>query len=294
MRKKKKEIVDVDVVETTIPKIETSNNQQIKNNSDDDQKKEKNGIVKTFNMYKFIIKVVAAAILIAFGIIMWVNNGAAVFALILISGIAVALAGLIRIFGLFRKERHPKAKKILAVTCIIHMAIGAYLIFAAFIFNKDMGKVNNDIEQLTGFSKFNSTYYGVFMAAVLYVEAVSYFWQAVLYKSETGKIMFWLHIVFMTLAVVLAFLSTSQNVKANHIVIFLAVIALICALLIAGEALFGFFKYRNEVNKNAEAKEQKKEKKNDSIAPGVEDENDEEHTLIIEEPDAHDQDSIVS
>ena len=64
MRKKKKEIVDVDVVETTIPKIETSNNQQIKNNSNDDQKKEKNGIVKTFNMYKFIIKVVAAAIII--------------------------------------------------------------------------------------------------------------------------------------------------------------------------------------------------------------------------------------
>ena len=89
------------------------------------------GIVNTFNLYKFIIKVVATAILLTFGIIMLIKQETAVFALMLICGIVIALSGLIRVFSLLKKDKCVEAKRILGVTCIIHMAIGAYIIIAA-------------------------------------------------------------------------------------------------------------------------------------------------------------------
>lgn len=289
--KKKKEMNEVDVVEVedTKPtqqtkKINEDNKKKptsTNNNNQENNTKEKGKVVKTFNMYKFIVMVVAAAILIAFGIVMFVKPEIAIFALIFLSGCVAAISGLIRIVGSFKKENHPKAKKVLVITCLIHMVIGAYLIIAALNYN-------NDPE--TSFAKFNAKYYLLFIAIILYIESVSYFWQAVLYKSETGKIMFWVHIIFMTMAVVLAFLATNNNIEAKHIVYFLAVLAFICALVVGGEAMFGYFKYRSEVNKTKEIK--KKDEKNDSIAPGAEDEIDANHTLIIEEPDAHDHDAV--
>ena len=258
----------------------------------DDDVKEKAGVVKSFNIYKFIIKVVAAAILITFGIIMLVKQDTAVFALLLICGIVIAFSALIRLFSLFKKDKCIEAKRILGVTCLIHLIIGAYVVVAAFTLNKDLAQVDNDITKLTGFSKFNVEYFALFVAVALYVQAVSFFWQTVLYKVNAGKIMFWLHIVYMTLAVVLAFLATNNNVTAKHIVIFLAVIALICALLVGGEAGIGYFRYRQQMNKVTGKKKKKEETTKDGIeAPSKEDESID--PLIIDEPDAKDQDTMV-
>ena len=248
------------------------------------------GIVNTFNLYKFIIKVVATAILLTFGIIMLIKQETAVFALMLICGIVIALSGLIRVFSLLKKDKCVEAKRILGVTCIIHMAIGAYIIIAAFILNSDLAN-GKTIDDLTGFSKFNVSYFALFVAIALYIQAVSFFWQTVLYKVNAGKIMFWLHIAYMTLSVVLAFLATNNNVTAKTIVIFLAVIALICALLIGGEAGVGYFRYRKQMNKKDEDKAEKDEKAEKGLDAPAKEESD---TLIIDEPDAQDQDGMVA
>lgn len=216
---------------------------------------EKPSLKKSFNLYKFILKILVAVILITFGIVMIVKKQDAIFILILMSGIITVLTALIRAIGLFKKDKTPEAKKIQAILCLIHFVIGAYLIVAAVIFNKD-GK------DLSEFSKFNQQYYPLFMAVVLYVQAVMFFWQAVLYKAETTKFMFWLHIIYITLAVVLAYLVTGGNETnfAEKLVLTIAVIALLLAVFTGGEALFGYFNYRKYLNRDKKpAKEETKD-----------------------------------
>ncbi len=209
----------------------------------DDEKK--SGLKKSFNLYKFILKILVAVILITFGIVMLVKKQDAIFILILMSGIITALTALIRAVGLFKKDKTPEAKKIQAILCLIHLVIGTYLIVAAVIFNKDG-------QNLSEFSKFNQQYYPLFMAAVLYVQAVMFFWQTVLYKAETTKFMFWLHIIYITLAVILAYLVTGGKEAnfAEKVVLTIAVIALLLAVFTGGEALFGYFNYRKYLNRD--------------------------------------------
>lgn len=287
MSKKKKNRME-NIVEKNDDVIDLKDEKEV------EEKKEKGGFVKSFNIYKFIIKVVATAILLTFGIIMLVKQDAAVFALLLICGLVIALAALIRLFSLFKKDKCIEAKRILGVTCLIHLAIGAYIVIAAFTLNKDLAQVDGDVTKLTGFSKFNVEYFALFVAVVLYTQAVAFFWQTVLYKVNAGKVMFWLHIVYMTLSVVLAFLATNNNVTAKHIVIFLAIIALVCALLIGGEAGYGYFRYRQEMNKvNGKKKEKEDTDKDEKGIEAPSKEEDEINPLIIDEPDAKDQDTMV-
>ena len=219
-----------------------------------------NAVKTTFNVYAFVVKIVAAVILIAFAIVILVQQNQAYFAIFIITAGVTLITAIIRsISAAVKKDEKPQVKKVTLVVSLIHAIISIYLIISAIVLKNefDAGK---EIKDLSAFSTFNLDNYPIFLAAILYSEAVAYFMNTVLYKVESGKFMFWLHITFITLAVVI--LSFGNNLNAEKIVIALAVISLICALFVGGEAIIGYFKYRN--GKKAEDADKVKDTKEEN------------------------------
>ncbi len=192
-----------------------------------------NKIVSTFNMYKFILKIFAAVILIAFAIFLFVSQNSAVFMLLLITGGVISLQMLIRLFGLIKNNKCKEAKRITLFELLLEILLGVYLIISAFCYNSD---------PKSAFSVFASKNYAYFLAGFLYVKSVSYFWQTIIYKAEGDRFKFWLHIAFITISIFMC--AVAGRFGAKEIVISLAVIAILCALLVGGEAGGGYFQYR--------------------------------------------------
>ncbi len=219
------------------------------------QKKDK-GIVEKFKLYKFILKIFAFALLVTFGILILVYKQQAVFAIILITALAAILAALIRIIPLIRTLNTKQAKIISMIEILLHLLVGLYLVFAAFNY---VNAEPNEEGNMTGFARFNEVAYPYFLAFLLYTRAVSYFWVTVLHRENTDKFKFWVHIITITLAVVIAGLGEKLGVR--EIALAIAILAFICALVIAGEAGTGYFRYRKAIAepKNKEKKDSKKE-----------------------------------
>lgn len=219
-----------------------------------EKKANKRGVVKTFNMYKFIVKIVVFAILITFGVLMLIFQQQAIGSIYLLTGIVAAFASIIRVVPLLRTLKSAKARLVSFVEILIHLALGAYLIFAAF-YHWNVIEDVKEIENITGFAKFNLQAYRFFVVALFYTRVVSYFWVTVLYKEETDNFKFWLHIIIMTLAILLAAIELTPQT----IVYTLVVLAFGSAIVIGGEAGGGYFRYRKEVSAKKEKKKEKKD-----------------------------------
>ncbi len=216
-----------------------------------------NAVKTTFNVYAFVVKIVAAVILIAFAIVILVQQNQAYFAIFIITAGVTLITAIIRsISAAVKKDEKPQVKKVTLVVSLIHAIISIYLIVAAIVFKNEIDSNSSR----SGFTQFNLDNYPIFLAAILYSEAVAFFMNTVLYKVESGKFMFWLHITFITLAVVI--LSFGNNLDTQKIVIALAVISLVCALFVGGEAIIGYFKYRN--GKKAEDADKVKDTKEEN------------------------------
>jgi len=219
-----------------------------------EKKANKRGVVKTFNMYKFIIKIVVFAILITFGVLMLVFQDQAIGSIYLLTGIVAAFASIIRVVPLLKTLKSAKARLISFVEILIHLALGAYLIFAAF-YHWNIIDEYESLENITGFAKFNLQAYRFFVVALFYTRVVAYFWVTVLCKEETDRFKFWLHIIIMTLAILLAAIELTPQT----IVYTLVVLAFGSAIVIGGEAGGGYFRYRKEISAKKEKKKEKKE-----------------------------------
>ena len=254
---------------------------------ENEEGKKPSKIVQGFNLYKFILKLIAAVLLLVFGIVILVEQKWAIFALLFVTGGVAAISALVRLCLLLKSGKGPQAKKISLVEGLIILLLGGYLVAAAFMYKKDPE---------SAISVFNEKYYGMFIAVILYVKAVAYFWEQVLYKEKTTKFMFWLHIGFITSAVLFAALA--DKIRPQYIVITLAVIALLCALLIGGEAATGYFRYRRFLHPKKEKTVEKEIEKEDtdSIEVPARDEDkkiDEINPAIIPENDNPKDDSVV-
>lgn len=241
-------------------------------------------LVEGFNVHKFIIKIVAAVMLVAFGIVLWVRTDEAIFAILLITGGIAALASIFRLAMLLKSGKSKEAKIITACEGGINLVLGAYLIISAFVYLDD---------PTSKFSDFNNKYYLYFLSAILYVKSVGYFWECVLHKSETTKFIFWLHIGFITVSVLFAALADKATVE--QIVWGLIILAFLCSLVIGGEAGGGYYKYRKTVSPKKE-KEKKKEEKPEIEAPASDEEKiiDEIDPSIIPVEDIDGDSTIVS
>ncbi len=220
-----------------------------------------NKIVSTFTTYKFILKILAAVILLAFAVLLFFAQDNAIFMLILITGGVIALQAIVRLIGIIKSKKCQQAKLITLVETLSELILGAYLIFAGFTYNND---------PKSEFSLFNSQYYSFFLAGFLYVKTISYIWQVILYKVDTDKFKFWLHVFFISAAIFMA--AIGNKFGAKEIVIALGIIALLCALLIGGEAGGEYFRYRKgKAPKKEKEKNEEVEDSNKIEAPGAND-----------------------
>ncbi|MBR6071300.1 MAG: hypothetical protein IKP77_00525 [Acholeplasmatales bacterium] len=278
-KKKKNEneedIIDVDATdleskddESTddVDKVEENNIE-----SKEEPKKEKKTfkLFQTFNVYKFIVKIVATILLITLGILILVNQDNAIFSLFIITGGVTLFQAVIRAFFLFKKTRNRKAKIVTAVELALEFLLGLFFIFAAIAKNS-VTKAAERGESTAGFAKnfsnFADEQYPVFSALIFYVGAMSYFWRTILYKDETDQFKFWLNFVLITGAVVL--LAFRQDLTAKIIAIIVAVMSFLSALVIGGEATGGYIQYRK---RNQPAKEDKKKEQEGIEAPAKDD-----------------------
>ncbi len=243
-----------------------------------------NAAKTTYNMYAFVIKIVAAVILIAFAILILVEQKQAHFIIFLVTAGVALITAVIRIISaLVKKDEKIEVKRVTYVIALIHAVIAIYLLIVGIIYHNE--------DHTSGFSEFNLNNFPIFLAVILYSEAVGYFMNTVLYRVESSKFMFWLHITFVTLAVVI--LSFANNLDTQKIVIALAIISIVCALFVGTEAIVGYFKYRN--GKNPEASDKAKDKKKDNddkldmptdgdklpfVDPSINDKNDNDSAII--------------
>lgn len=211
--------------------------------------------VKAFSISKFLLKLFAAAVLITFAVLIFVNQEEAQFAVLLITGSICAIAALVRVIPLLRTLKTPQARLISFVEILIHLVLGGILITASLAYLKNPNE---------GFGLFINDHFHLLLAIILYVRGVTYFWISVLYKERTTKFNFWLHIIVITLAV---FFAALNDLSAYHIAMALAIISLIASLYLVVESGGGYWKYRKSIS-NAKKKEEQYHKEDGINAPG--------------------------
>lgn len=222
--------------------------------------------------YQFWFKIAGAALLLVLGIWLLVDQNSAVFLVLLFTGIIAGIFALIRVIPLIRTLQQSKSKITCMVEILVHIVLAAYLIFAAF-------NIKNDPD--SSFAKFNNDFYRFFIAFLFYSRALAYFMCTVLYKEETDKTKFWVHIVLISLS---SLLCALDDVTTQAIAITIAVIAFICATGLAVEGAGGYGKYRKNIVK--ERNLQKEEEQTD--APEMEMPAQEEIIPMIDEQEKQD------
>lgn len=284
---KKNKNKDQNIVDEALFDLKTDDEKK-----DKDKKKKESKVAKTFNMYKFIFKLFACAILITFGILIWVNKDDAIGAIYLITGIVCAVAALIRIIPLLRTLKTHRARLISLIEIIFHSLIGVYLIAAAFAHWEALKDVA-DLSELKGFTKFNLDAYRYILVIIFFTRSFCYHWVTIRFNEETDKIKFWVHSVINALAVVLA----AIKLDPEQIVYTLIILAFACALVVGGEAGTGYWRYRKSIKASRQKEIEKENSKSEEIeAPGKDDsvEINEIDPNIIPVDDNNNQDSIIS
>lgn len=268
-----------------------------------------------FRMYKFIIKILIFAILIAFAILMFIYTAELIGAVYMVFGIVILFSGIIRMFPLIKSTKANRARLILFVQCCIHVVIGAYLVLAAFyhwgrlnaiaeeIANGHKAEyegksLNEQLDNISGgwFAKFNIAAFAYIIVVFLYTLAMGYFWVTIEYKEPSRKTLFWLNFIAITLAVVIAFIAPQEWFDAQKLIYILAGIAIFGALVVGGEAAGGYYRYRKVVAGDTVKKEKKVSKGEGKKAPARQDNTDysDINPNIIPKDEPREDDSIVS
>lgn len=272
-KKKDENIIDVEVDENEYN--ESSNITELES-----KKKKK----KNFSLFNLIFDVIVGALLIAFGVLLLVKQDESVFIIFIVTAAAALIVVFVRLFFiLIKKEKDSNVKKVLIILSIIHGIIGIYLIIAGIVYNNDL---SSDSKRLSEFSKFNNSYYPIFLAVLLYSEAVAYFMNTVLFKKISKKFAFWLHIAIMTFAVIILALASSEKkgeVTGTKIVVTIAIISFVCAVLSIVFAIVNYNKHRggNEdtvIDVKEDASVEENEEENSIHLP---DENNDDQPIVM-------------
>ncbi len=274
-KKKKKSIENEEIKDNNELNCESV---ELKDKENDNPKK------KGFSIFKLIFYVIVAALLIAFGILLLIKKEESVFIIFITTGAVALIVAAIRVvYALANKEKDPKIKKVDLIIALIHGILATYLIVAGLIYNNDL---SGDSKELSDFSKFNDQYYPVYLAALLYSEAVAYFMSTVLFKKNSKKFNFWLHIAFITIAVVILSLASGdkKNVSGTKIVVTIAIISLICGVISGTFAFIAYFNPSSGSSKKdsiEDAKEEYKEDEEDITLHLPTDDDDNNSTAIM-------------
>ena len=235
-----------------------------------------------FKTYSFWIKILGAALLIAFGIVLLVSPEWATLVVLLFTGLTIGIFSIIRVIPLLRTLSTGKARLTCLVEIAIHLVLAGLLIFAAILV---ITKKEDEDAKLANFMSEN---YRFLITAFFFTRVTSYFMCTVLFKEETDKIKFWTHI---GLILVCCVLCACTDLKSNVVATTVAVIALICATGLIVDGALGYGRYRKQIAKDREIK--KEEQDGDGANNEVPLEAPSDETLIIpmidEEPKDSDQ-----
>jgi len=231
---------------------------------------------KTFKMYQFIFKILIFALLITLAVIMLVMQAEVIGIIYMFAGPLITFSALIRMIPLIKTTKAKPARLILFIQCLIHLVIGGYLIGAAFYHWHELQvyaeKLADDTAISTtdvykkleeagdwGWGKFNLEYFAYFLVAFFYTMAGGYFWVTIIYQEKTTKGLFRLQMLSFTSAVVFGIFA--HLMKADQIIIALAIIAILCSVLIGVDAGGSYYRYRKSLDPEAYARKEKKAKK---------------------------------
>ena len=213
-------------------------------------------IVKNFNIYKFIVKLIAFGILVAFGIMILIFKDNATGAIYLITGIIASFSALFRIYPLMKTLKTHRARLVSLIEIIADCVVGVYLVIAAFVL---WGQVNSSDFKLYGnynwFNDFNFKAYKYILIALLGSRSIIYYYQTYICKEDSTKVLFYLHTGINITAIVLGCIQF----ESKDVPIILAILAFISAAVIGGEAGGGYYRYKKTVTSKGDNKEKQKE-----------------------------------
>lgn len=206
--------------------------------------------IKTYGWW---LKIIGAALLLVLGL--WICFDRALGETIVVgfTGAVVVIYALIRIIPLIKTLKSKRSVAINIIEMVFDFIVGILLFVAAIMIQKDSEN---------WFAEFMGNYYKYFLGAVLYLRGVTFFVETVLYKEQTDRYKFWIHIACMTLGCIVVALD---GFNAAKLALVIAILSLICAAAFMVDGGFHYFKYRNKI------KEEREEKTKDKglEAPGV-------------------------
>lgn len=307
------EDLDKDIIEKEKKKKQKEEQDELEKERDEIlNSRPKTKVGKTFKMYQFIFKIIVFALLITLAIVMLVMQAEVIGIIYMFAGVLISFSALIRLIPLVKTTKARPARIIVLVQCLIHLVIGLYLVGAAFyhwhelnvyaekLANNEAQSTNDLFEKLEeagdwGWAKFNIEYFAYFLVAFFYTLSGGYFWVTIRYKENTTPGLFRLQMIAFTSAVVLGIFA--HLLKANQIIIALAVIAILCALYIGVEAGGGYYRYRKSINHTTSARQDKKKAKDkgkDAPARNEDIDYSDIDTNIIPQDDPRDSNNIVN
>ena len=218
-------------------------------------------IVKNFNLYKFIVKLVAFALLVVFGIMILIFKDNSTGAIYMVTGIVAAFSALFRIIPLMKTLKTHRARLVSLIEIIADCVIGVYLIIAAFILWGQVNSANFNTGDYNWFNKFNFQAYKYILIALLASRSVIFYYQTIICDEASTKVNYYIHTIINITAIVLACIPF----EAKDVPVVLAILAFISGAVIGGEAGGGYYRYRKTITK----KDKEEVKKEEGIeAPG--------------------------
>ena len=212
-------------------------------------------IVKNFNIYKFIVKLIAFGILVAFGIMILIFKDNATGAIYLITGIIASFSALFRIYPLMKTLKTHRARLVSLIEIIADCVVGVYLVIAAFVLWGQVNSENVTVNGYNWFNKFNFKAYKYILIALLGSRSIIYYYQTYICKEDSTKVLFYLHTGINITAIVLGCIQF----ESKDVPIILAILAFISAAVIGGEAGGGYYRYKKTVTSKGDNKEKQKE-----------------------------------
>ena len=194
--------------------------------------------------YQFWIKIFAAALTIVLGLWILLDNTIAKVIVLMFTGLVTGIYALIRVIPLIKTLKTHRGRLISIFEIVIDLLLSVYLCYSA---------INLRENPTSDLAEFNDIYYRFFIAFILYLRTVVYFMCTVLFKEETDKSKFWIHILLITLACVLCSLN---DITTEGIAITLAVISFLVSIVLVGEGGSGYFRYRKMIYDQRNKKEE--------------------------------------
>jgi len=189
--------------------------------------------------YGWVVKWVLAAILIAAGVLMLLNDETVVYAT---SGLAVVIFSALRVVPLMKTLKKEVLRTMNLIEIIFDFIIGGLMIYVAF-----SGKSSD---------AFWQSMYGYLLSFFLLSRGIIYFVSMYYFEEKSEATKFWTHMIFLMLGPVVLTLTFEGNKIITMLIWVLFVFALGGAGYLGYDGFGGYRKYR-EASKKLNTEKQK-------------------------------------